>query len=300
MKNNQTLYAAGILVVLALIYFLTQTGNVDTKNIDSDLFAVEKYEVSSVAVNSAENPLEFVRNESVWRVEDYPVDTTRYYRILDQVTSLKVDRLITKNAEKHEKYEVIDSSPMVILKSESGKSLLELIIGKQGANYQETFVRAAGQDEVYAVKSSLGQFKSMTASNFWDRTMTDLDVNMINRVRMEGEYSYMLERQGPVWTFNGEQVDLEKVVNMLKPLENLKGSNFADEISVDKVFYQSIHLGFENGETLDMDFHLKAEASPLLLVKISGMEKIFEYSKSGLNRYKKSFEDLKADPLPET
>ncbi len=300
MKNNQTLYAAGILGILAILYYLTQTGAVDTKSIDTDKFAFDRNDIYEIELTNSGTTLAFSQNEGGWLLENYPVDTVRMNQFLNLFSELKIDRLITQNAEKHVKYEVTDESSQVLAKSESGKDLLHVIIGKQGANYQETFVREYSDDAVFAVKSSLGQYKTKTQADFWDKSMTQIDVNQINYVELIGEMNYILHRNGPVWTFDGKQVDFEKVTSMLSPLSNLKGSNFASEITADNAFYQGISLGFEDGSNLELTFHLKEATGALLLVKVSGNDKIFEYSKSGLNRYKKTLSDLIADPPPET
>ncbi|MBT3253872.1 MAG: DUF4340 domain-containing protein [Candidatus Marinimicrobia bacterium] len=298
MKNKQTILAAGILGVLALLYYLTQTGSVDTKSIDVDQFKIDKIEITDISLTSAGSSIEFIKNESGWSLDDYPVDTVRMKQLMDQFSDLSIDRMVTMNPEKHSKYEVTDQESQFLASNGDGKDLLHLIIGKQGANYQETFVRADGENEVYAVKSNLIQYKNKTVKDFWDRTITQFDVNHVNQITFSGELNYSLNREGPVWSYDEVQVDFEKVVNMLRPLENLKASNFADEIGVDNTFYQMLSVGFEDGSGLELTFHLKDANGALLLVQVSGNNKIFEYSKSGLNRFKKEIAELLPDPIP--
>ncbi|MBC8376330.1 MAG: DUF4340 domain-containing protein [FCB group bacterium] len=298
MKNNQTILAAGILGVLALLYYLTQTGSVDTRSIDVDLFKIDKAAITDISLTTGESSIELIKNETGWILDDYPVDTVRMNQLIIQFSELSVDRMITKNPEKHSKYEVTDHDSRFRARNSDGKDLLHLIIGKQGANYQETFVRAEAENEVYAVKSNLSQYKNKTVKDFWDRSITQFDVNQVNQIKFSGELNYILHRQGPVWSYNEEPVDFEKVVNMLRPLENLKASTFADNIGIENAFYQAIAIGFEDGSTLELNFHLRDENGAVLLVKVSGNDKIFEYSKSGLNRFKKEFSELTPDPPP--
>ncbi len=298
MKNNQTILAAGILGLLALLYYLTQTGSVDTKSIDSDLFEFDKSDVAAVSLFSNGSIIEFAKDESGWRLEGYPVDTVRMNQLLNVFSDLSIDRMITMNPDKHRKYEVTDQGSRFRASDGGEKDLLQLIIGKQGANYQETFVRAESENEVYAVKSNLSQYKSKTVKDFWDRSITQFDINQLNQLTFNGELNYRLHREGPVWSYDGEQVDFEKVVNMIRPLENMKASNFADEILAENTFYQSLSLGFEDGGSLELTFYLKDENGALLLVTASDNDKIFEYSKSGLNRFKKEIAELLPDPSP--
>lgn len=297
MKKNQTLMAGAVLVVLILVYWLTQTGTVDTKSIDPDMLKISAEEVSSVEVNLPESQLTFSRSAEEWMLEDYPVDTSRMQSFLEQVTQLDADRVITKNPEKYTKYEVDEQGTALVFKDASGKQLLNLVIGKQGANYQETFVKLADKDPVYAVLTNLLRYKSMKTGDFWDKTVTSLSVEELTDVALSGEYNYVLHREGPVWTYNGEQVDFEKVENMLKPLENLKASNFVDEISDDKSLYQTMALVLESGEKVELKFYLKDDNASTLLLDASTKSKNFEYPKSTLNRYKKTFEDLKPAPV---
>ena len=300
MKKNQTLYAAGTLVVLAVLYFLTQTGTVDTKTINVDVLAFDKGDVAAVELSGKEGVLAFSMKGDHWELENYPVDSVRIKQLLDLFSELKVDRLITQNPEKHAKYEVPEDGTRLLIKTSDGKGVLDLLIGKQGANFQETFVREYDQDEVYAVKSSLGQYKSRGQDYFWERSMTHLDVNAINGLDLSGEFDYSLKREGPTWKFNGEEVDTEKVLDLLRPLGNLKASNFSDEITSENTFYQSMVISLQGGDQIEMQFYLKEPSGALALVNVSDNDKIFEYSKAGLNRFNKKPADLKADPPPES
>lgn len=299
MKKNQTLYAAGSLIVLAVIYILTQTGTVDTKTIDVHALSFDKGDVGAIELSGKDGVLSFSKNDNNWELENYPVDSMRVKQLLDLFSELRVDRLITRNAEKHTKYELSDDGTRLLIKNSDGKHIFDILIGKRGANYQETFVRQSEHDEVYAVKSSLGHYRGKAQDYFWDRSMTHLDVNSINGLDLSGEFNYTLKREGPSWKFNGEDVDSEKVLDLLSPLENLKASNFADEITSDKAFYQSMRISFQGGDLVELEFYLKEASAGTVYVHVSGNDKTFEFSKAGLNRFNKNTGDLKADPPPE-
>lgn len=299
MKQNQTLYAAGILVVLAILYFFTQTGEVATKSIDTVALAFDKNSAAFIDLSGNEAMLSMTKSSTGWMLDAYPVDTNRVKQLLDLFSDLKVDRLITRSDANYEKYEVTENGTRLTVRDQAGDQLLDILIGKRGANYQETFVRSYDQDEVYAVKSSLGHFRSKEASFFWDKRMTHLNVDQIDQFTMKGEFTYELKREGLNWTYNGEAVDFQKVVDMLKPIENLKASNFADEITPENEFYQRMQLVLQDGQQIELTFYLKDADSALVLAKVSGNDKVFEYSKAILNRFNKEIDDLKADPPPE-
>ena len=297
MKNNQTLIAAFVLLILALSYWFIGSGEVDTKSVNSDALKIDQVDVVRVAVKTPESNLNFMLTGAGWMLEDYPVDTLRMTPFLDQITVLKADRIISKNPEKFAKYEVDELGTLVSFYDANDDPLLELIIGKQGANYQETFVRQSEKDPIYAVLMNLSRYKDMQVADFWDKSITKIRVDEIVKVGFSGEHNFNLDRQGPVWNYNGTQVDFQKVQDMLRSLENLKASNFVDEISPEKAWYQTISILLESGESVELQFYLKDENASTLLLDASTKSKKFEYPKSGLNRFKKTMDDLKLEPV---
>jgi len=298
MKKNPTLYAGVLLIVLAGLYFLMQPGKVDTKDIDADALVFDEGLASMVELQGETDTLRFTRTGPIWTLEGYPVDSMRMNQLLDLFSTLQLDRLITRNAEKHTSYQVDDRASRVSMQSEEAETLLDIFIGKQGASYQETFIRPSGGDEVYAVKTSLAQYRRKDGSQFWDRSMTHLNLEDVTGLTLEGVFNYTLSKVGSSWLYNGEAVDLDKVEAVLSPLENLKASNFSGAIPKDKQPYLKITISLTGGEPVELTSYLKDEQAALVLVKVSGLDKQFEYSKSALNRFDKSLQDLLPDPPP--
>ncbi len=295
MKNKQTLYAGIALFVLAIVYYFTQAGDVATKSININKLAFTSSELATVKISGSVGEHVFEKKADQWELDGYPVDTLRMNRFISTMSELTIDRLVTKKPEKQVKYELEDTATTIQLLAADGKPLQQLIIGKNGANYMETFVREVGEDEIYAAKASLSQYKSFAPKNFWDRTMVELNVDTITDVVFSGAINYQLHREGPVWTYNGEQVDLEKVTTMLKPLEHMKGNGFSELNTEESPLYQSIQISLENGESIGVDFYKKDDKATSLLVSVSDRAKNFEYSKSSLNRFDKEIDELKAE-----
>ncbi|NQV30342.1 MAG: DUF4340 domain-containing protein [Candidatus Marinimicrobia bacterium] len=197
MRNNRTLLAAAGFVILALIYYFTQTGSVDTKAIDSELFRIKRDLIGSVQLNNSSGTLVLEKGPDAWTLDNYPADTLKISSLLTQFSDLTVDRLITKNADKYTQYEVGEHGNSILILRADGFPLLELILGKQGANYGETFVRDPTDDQVFAVKANLSQYKKMAPKDFWDRTFTHLELSEINTIEFSGEINYGIKREGP-------------------------------------------------------------------------------------------------------
>ena len=88
---------------MILLYFFTQTGEVDTKSIDTNMFSMDKDAVSEVQLIKQDLSMIMTKGENGWELDNYPVDTTRLGQLLDQFSELTPDRMITKNPEKQKK-----------------------------------------------------------------------------------------------------------------------------------------------------------------------------------------------------
>ena len=291
MKNKSTLIIGAIAVVLIIIYLAFMRGPKVTKSIDAEQFQVNAREVATLVIFNAEDTLSFSRDGQNWWLDDYPADTNRMNSMLESFAELKTDRLISSNPDNHERYEVTDSATRIQFFDTDGKVLGDLLIGKQGSNYNETLVRRPESDKVYAVSTSLSRYHKSSKNGYWDRTMTQFDVNSLAAVSFSGEVEYNLANDNGVWTYEGEAVDTKKVTDMLRPLGNMRGSNFHEE-ALTVAPYQTITVTLHNGEQTVLAFHKVEPEGSAVVVSVTGKAKLFEFSKASLNRYDKSLEDL--------
>ncbi|MDX8403859.1 MAG: DUF4340 domain-containing protein [Mariprofundaceae bacterium] len=87
-------------------------------------------------------------------------DAKAVQHLLDDLASMEIIRVVTRNP-KHYKGLNIDSaetsygSVQVTLKEDGGKTLLDLLIGKQGSDLISTYLRVADRPEVLAVNRVL-------------------------------------------------------------------------------------------------------------------------------------------------
>ncbi len=293
MKNRNTLITGIILVVLILVYVLSDRGPKTTKSIDPEQFQFDATLVQSIGIENGEDTLVFLRDGSQWELDHYPADTGRVKNLLKDLSELRVDRLITSRADNHERFELLDAAPRLWFKDSDGTLLGEMLIGKQGSNWSETLVRKPGTDEVYAAHSSLGRYKTAKKSAYWDRTITSFDVNSISSVDFKGEIDYRLHLVDGVWFMDEDSVNTGKVEDLLRPLGNMRASNFADELSTDDPV-QVIQVTMLDGSVLGLSFHLIDANSSAYRVRSTQKSKLFEFSKASLNRYKKTAADLQA------
>ena len=101
-----------------------------------------------------------LRDDSRWKLqgvegEQEDADAAAVQRLLDDLASMKIVRVVTRNPEHYEKLRVTTGSTRVLLKREGGDTLLDLFIGKQGSDLISTYLRVGGRPEVLAVDRTL-------------------------------------------------------------------------------------------------------------------------------------------------
>jgi hypothetical protein len=119
-------------------------------------------------------------------------------------------------------------------------------------------------------------------------------VNSIEAVTFRGDLNFTISNDMGNWSFDNVEVDAQKVLDMLRPLGNMRGSNFVSELSTGDL-RQSIEIQLLNGETKLLEFYFVDENSSAYQVKSSERAKLFEFSKASLNRYDKRWDDLQSE-----
>lgn len=110
--------------------------------------------------NGGEVSVSLLRDDSRWKLEGVEgeqedADADVVQRLLDDLASMKIVRVVTRNPEHYEKLRVTTGSTRVLMKREGGDTLLDLFIGKQGSDLISTYLRLADRPEVLAVDRTL-------------------------------------------------------------------------------------------------------------------------------------------------
>ncbi len=140
--------------------------------------------------NGGEVTASFLRDGSRWKLEGEGVegeqedaDADAVQHLLDDLASMNIVRVVTRNPEHYEKLRVTTGSTRVVLKSEGGDSLLELFIGKQGSDLISTYLRVGGRPEVLAVDRTLLWQVSRPYQEWKAPVSSDVDGSSVDGVK---------------------------------------------------------------------------------------------------------------------
>lgn len=154
--------------------------------------------------------------------------------ILRNLFLIKTKRVASKSRDKWSDYEVTETSGSRV-KVYAGEKLLEdFILGRFNFNQQTrqgiSYVRLAGEDEVYAVEG----FLSMTMGQGFDayRNKEILKISKENLTRLSinsFDLTTVLQKGETNWTQDGGPVDSITLFNYLEGLQQIVGNSFADD-----------------------------------------------------------------------
>ena len=112
--------------------------------------------------SGGEVAVSLLRSDGGWKLtgeglegETQDADADAVQQLLDDLASMKIVRVVTRNPGHYEKLRVTTGSVRVLLKREGGDTLLDLFIGKQGSDLISTYLRLADRPEVLAVDRTL-------------------------------------------------------------------------------------------------------------------------------------------------
>jgi hypothetical protein len=162
MKPKQLLIVIVAFAVLAGLYFFQQSRRIQPlQDLGYEKLGVAAADVAGIKSylsGEEDRALVLALKEGKWRVESKhgaPAQETKVKDFLEQLEQLEGE-LRSSSAEVLKDYGIADDQALhLALTGRDGGILKELLWGKQGPGYDETFVRQAGSDSVYLVRANL-------------------------------------------------------------------------------------------------------------------------------------------------
>ena len=236
-----------LLVITALSVFIgKQKGN---RSFKSELTKVDIARVTSLVIMPPAGEEKVVLNKTngKWQVvtggKSFNADNSEVDGMLQTIQNLKANRVAARDKSKWAEYKVTDSLATRVQLLGGNKALADLYLGRfsyqqiPGANpYMQqpgkmtTYVRLAGEKEVYGTEGMLAMTFNRNASDFRNRKVVQLareKVTALSFSTPEGNYK-LTKANGP-WTLDGLATDSTQTASYLNNLSWLSSSAFAEE-----------------------------------------------------------------------
>lgn len=189
---------ATVLVVLAAVYLvvsLTERRGQGPAPLFPEFRAEE---AAGIYISAAGQTVAIEKRDGEWTVpseDGLPADPTGVDAVLDKVASFSRRDRVSSNPGKRQVFQVDTSGVRVGIVDAAGDTTASFIVGKVGPDYQSSYVRVAGGDDVILAPGYLKSMFDRGARPWQDRLIFDLVPDDISRLDIaRGPETYTLSR----------------------------------------------------------------------------------------------------------
>jgi len=154
---------------------------------------------------SDSDPIVLQRTNGGWQVAadrgaSYPADSSAVQTLLESLTELKTNSMVSRKPDRHALYEVSPETGLYVEALDREKrTLAEVLIGKSGPNIFSTYVRTTDSDAVYLVNGILQNTASKTLNKWRDKSIFSLDPENVHAYTVHGDCSLALRKNNTMW-----------------------------------------------------------------------------------------------------
>jgi hypothetical protein len=278
-KKVNTIVLAIILLVLIAVYFAVKYFDSSDRSFRDTVLVLDPGEINGFVIKdvNSDETVRINKEGDRWMVvkEDgkYPADSNAVKNIMNQLGNLKTKRYAGKGEKAWDKYELTDTTALIVEFLSGGNIESQLYIGKfsytmpdeaqqqqqmmmgrqQPQGEMTTYVRLGDESEVYAVDGFLRMNFNRGADSFRDKTITALNKADITRVIMDypGKSMQLEQMQGD-WLLNGQPCDSTKAAKYMGTIAMLRGNDFVEKNDVGSAVSHKITIEGNNFQPLEV------------------------------------------------
>jgi len=249
-KGNLLLFLLLAIMLGAYFFISMQDKKKGERNFKGEVVDISEDKATKVVIypgKTPDAPVELTRDGDAWQVklnENKKVTAVQNVveNTFNEIQSIKPNRLASKSEDKWAEYKVDDQGTRVEV-YEGNKKQLDIIIGKfdldprslqQNSQYGEktnpkftSYVRLAGEKEVFAVSGFYEGLNSQTVDAYRDKQMLKLEKANIQNINFNyPDSAFKLVLANDKWLAGGRAADSSKVVSYLTALSTLTGTKF--------------------------------------------------------------------------
>lgn len=202
-------------------------------------------------------------------------DRMRVNSALGSFGGLDAGIVVSTNKDKRGLYQVDAGGLRVQLFDEDGKTIDDVIVGKNGPDLGSSYLRRSGSDEVVLVRRPLTGVFSPLAENWREKRLWSLPADDIVGIALkakDGAFS-AVKRDG-TWKSpedQGQAIDQEAMQNAIGNLIDMRADGFAEESAGDEEVMLTLSLTRQTGKPLELTVYEK-DASGSYPARLSGAD----------------------------
>jgi hypothetical protein len=249
--KKEYLFLAIIIIALALYLMFHQSNRTHYQL--PKLPEVVQKRITKIQISKADGTIVLNKKDDAWRIapENFLADATKVERMLSVIEDLTVSALVSES-KNYVRYELNADKKIAIKAWEKDTLAREFDIGKSASTYQHTFIKLAGDPNIYHGRGEFRRTFDQKADDLRDKTVLAFTKNDIREIGLhKGEKQIALkrtEKEKPepspgakstksdapefVWQMAGGKIaDAKQVNQLLDTLSNLKCDSYLEKRS---------------------------------------------------------------------
>ncbi|RKZ04995.1 MAG: hypothetical protein DRQ04_00250 [Candidatus Hydrothermota bacterium] len=283
-----------ILVILALLAFLVERSR--TRKLSPHLRRLisekQTEKIDRIIISREGDTSRLIRENDTWYVEilgkKKKTDEKKVDRLFGTLDSLRGE-LVSSSGERYGEYEV-DEKGLRALFLSGDDTVLDIIVGKSGPDFNSSYVRKTDEEGVYLVNRYLKSVFYPNPDRWRDRKIVEFDRDSIEEFSVrKGKKYCRVVREDTLYVVKEGDCDTSKIRSFLGTWSRLTAVSFDDTISVaaaglDKPQY-IVTLVPVKGEEVKLTVGKKDDKNRYYLSK-EGDEQIYIIAPYTVNRLK--------------
>lgn len=184
-------------VIIALGLYLWNQGHNQGPEKLPKLTSVESGKINRLLVTKAGKGLELQKKDEKWFIEpqNYAADSIKVKNMVNAAADLKITALVSTSGS-YERYGLTDADKINVQTFADKQKLRDLDIGRLASTNQHTFIKLAGDNNVYHARGNLKRTFDQTADGLRDKLVLSFEKNSIDTVELQkGEQKLTLVKK---------------------------------------------------------------------------------------------------------
>jgi hypothetical protein len=243
MSSKQLLRLAAVLAAVLLLWGAVALASKRTEektDLANILPKLDTAAIDTITITGPNDTAVLVRTRGAdgWQVNGHPSDPQAVSELLKGLADTEqTPELVARSPSSHARLRVSEDSGRRVRVISHGRTLGELIAGKQTVETDGIYLRRAGAKEVYLLRSGLATALGRSGQDWRNHAIAGVTPDSVAAIEItRGARSYSLRRHGTKWGFtSGAPADSARVAELLAAYREVKASGFGDKAQQDSL-----------------------------------------------------------------
>ncbi len=148
--------------------------------------AIEKSKINRILIVKGDEKIELAKKDEQWVLEPkgYPADSIKVGNMLNSAAELTLTALVSDSGN-YERYDLTDEKKIQVKAFAEGRTAREFDIGHAAPTHQHTFVKLAGDQNVYHARGSIKNTFDHSLDSLRDKTVLSFEKDSIRSLTIQ-------------------------------------------------------------------------------------------------------------------